>query len=53
MKINKEINLVQLDQELNGKGLNATFDENQKIIEVTLADNNTIPVFASAEQETK
>ena len=40
MKTNKKINLVQLDQELNGKGLNATFDENREIIEVTLADGN-------------
>jgi hypothetical protein len=40
MKVNKEINLYQLDQELNGKGLNGTLDENKKVIEVTLADNN-------------
>lgn len=40
MKINKPINLQQLDQELNGKGLNATLDKNKNIIEITLADNN-------------
>jgi hypothetical protein len=40
MKVNKKINLWQLDQELNGKGLNATLNENKEIIEVTLADNN-------------
>ena len=40
MKVNKKINLSQLDQELNGKGLNGTLDENNEIIEVTLADNN-------------
>lgn len=40
MKINKLINLEQLDFELNGKGLNATLDDNKKIVEVTLADNN-------------
>jgi hypothetical protein len=40
MKTNKPINLYQLDQELNGKGLNATLDDNKKVIEVTLADNN-------------
>lgn len=40
MKINKAINLYQLDQELNGKGLNATLDDNKNIIEITLADNN-------------
>ena len=40
MKVNKKINLSQLDQELNCKGLNGTLDENNNIIEVTLADNN-------------
>jgi hypothetical protein len=40
IKINKKINLAQLDQELNGKGLNGTLDENNQIIEVTPADNN-------------
>ena len=40
MKINKPINLEQLDAELNGKGLNASIDDDGNIIEVTLADNN-------------
>lgn len=40
MLVNKKINLSQLDQELNGKGLNATLNENNEIIEVSLADNN-------------
>ena len=40
MLVNKKINLFQLDQELNGKGLNASHDENGDIIEVTLSDNN-------------
>jgi hypothetical protein len=40
MLVNKKINLWQLDQELNGKGLNATLNENKEIIEITLADNN-------------
>jgi hypothetical protein len=41
MLVDKEINLYQLDQELNGMGLNATHGEDGKIIEVFLADNNT------------
>ena len=40
MLVNKKINLSQLDQELNGKGLNCRYNENKKIIEVTLANNN-------------
>ena len=40
MKVNKLINLAQLDAELNGKGLNASLDDDGNIIEVTLADNN-------------
>ena len=40
MKINKKVNLAQLDAELNGKGLNAIYDENRKMTEITLADNN-------------
>lgn len=40
IKVNKKINLIQLDQELNGKGLNATLDDNGKIIGIALADNN-------------
>ena len=40
MLVNKKINLAQLDQELNGKGLNAIHDSNGNIIEITFADNN-------------
>ena len=40
MLVKKKINLAQLDQELNGKGLNAIHDNNGNIIEVALADNN-------------
>jgi hypothetical protein len=40
MKVNKPINLEQLDAELNGKGLNGSLDENNNIVEVTLADAN-------------
>jgi len=40
IKVNKPINLAQLDLELNGKGLNAILDDNKNIIEVGLADNN-------------
>lgn len=40
IKVNKEINLAQLDQELNGEGLIATLNENKTIIEVGLAENN-------------
>jgi hypothetical protein len=41
IKVNKTINLEQLDQELNGQGLVATLDENNTVIEVGLAENNT------------
>lgn len=40
MKVNKPINLAQLDKEFNGKGLNATLDENRNIVEVTLTEHN-------------
>jgi hypothetical protein len=40
IKVNKMINLHQLDQEFNGKGLIANHDETGKIVEVGLADNN-------------
>ncbi len=40
IKVNKPINLYQLDLELNGLGLNANLDSNKNIIEVGLADNN-------------
>jgi hypothetical protein len=41
IKVNKKINLAQLDNELNGLGLIATLDEDKQIVEVGLADNNT------------
>jgi hypothetical protein len=41
IKVNKKINLAQLDQELNGLGLIASLDENREVTEVGLADNNT------------
>ena len=40
MLVNKKINLSQLDQELNGQGLNATLNDSGVITEVTLANNN-------------
>jgi hypothetical protein len=41
IKVNKPINLKQLDTELNDLGLIATVNENKEIIEVGLAENNT------------
>lgn len=41
IKVNKPINLKQLDIELNNLGLIATLNENKQIIEVGLAENNT------------
>lgn len=41
IKVNKPINLSQLDKELNGLGLIASSNENYEITEVGLADNNT------------
>lgn len=41
IKVNKPINLKQLDIELNDLGLIATVNENREIIEVGLAENNT------------
>jgi hypothetical protein len=40
IKVNKLVNLEQLDKELNGKGLIAEVDENKKVTAVGLADNN-------------
>ena len=40
MLVNKKINLAQLDQELNGQGLNATLNNSGVITEVKLANNN-------------
>lgn len=41
IKVDKVINLEQLDKELNGQGLVAPVDENLKIIAVGLAENNS------------
>ena len=40
MKITKKINLGQLDQELNGKGLNGILDDHGNYIDVSLTENN-------------
>jgi hypothetical protein len=40
MKVNKKINLGQLDKEINGKGLNSVLDENGNITDITLSENN-------------
>lgn len=40
MKTTKKINLAQLDQELNGKGLNGTLDEDGNCVDVSLTENN-------------
>lgn len=40
MKVTKKINLAQLDQELNGKGLNGVLDENGVLTDVNLAEGN-------------
>lgn len=44
IKVNKEINLSQLDAELSANGLNADLDDNGTIIAVGLADNSTITI---------
>jgi hypothetical protein len=41
IKVNKKINLEQLDKELNGLGLNASLNVNREITEISLAENNT------------
>jgi hypothetical protein len=41
IKVNKPINLRQLDAELNNLGLIASLNDNEQITEVGLADNNT------------
>jgi hypothetical protein len=41
IKVNKLINLEQLDKELNGKGLVASVDEQLKVIAVGLAEGNS------------
>ena len=40
IKVNKRINLAQLDKEINGLGLNATRDESGEIEYVGLTENN-------------
>jgi hypothetical protein len=40
IKVNKKINLAQLDKEFNGFGLICSYDENGVMTEVGLADNN-------------
>jgi hypothetical protein len=40
LKVTKPINLRQLDQEYNGKGLISKNDENDNPIEISLAENN-------------
>lgn len=42
IKINKEINLEQLDKELAANGLVASLDHNKNIIAIGLANNSTI-----------
>jgi len=41
IKVNKKINLVQLDNELNGLGLICSYNENNEISEIGLAENNS------------
>jgi hypothetical protein len=41
IKVNKSINLEQLDKEINGKGLVASVDEQLKVIAVGLAEGNS------------
>ena len=40
IKVNKKINLEQLDKELNGLGLIASVDDNNEVTAVGLAENN-------------
>jgi len=40
IKVNKKINLAQLDKELNGLGLNATKNDKGEIEYVGLTENN-------------
>ena len=40
IKVNKPINLAQLDMELNGKGLISKNSDDFTVIEVGLAENN-------------
>ena len=40
IKVNKKINLAQLDEEFNAKGLIGVVDENGNHTEIGLAENN-------------
>ena len=40
IKVNKKINLAQLDQEFNGEGLNGVLDDLGNYVEIGLASNN-------------
>lgn len=42
IKVNKKINLKQLDDELNANGLIASLNDNYEVIAVGLASNSTI-----------
>jgi hypothetical protein len=41
IKINKLVNLAQLDKEYNGQGLIGTLDDNGNTFEIGLAENNS------------
>lgn len=41
IKVNKKINLAQLDQEFNGQGLNGVLDDAGNCVQIGLASNNT------------
>ena len=41
IKVNKKVNLAQLDQEYNGQGLNGVLDDLGNCVEIGLASNNT------------
>jgi hypothetical protein len=41
IKVNKKVNLAQLDQEYNGQGLNGVLNESGDYVSIGLASNNT------------
>ena len=41
IKVNKKVNLAQLDQEYNGEGLNGVLDNKGNYVEIGLAANNS------------
>lgn len=41
IKVNKLINLSQLDKEYNGEGLLGILDENDNLVAISLAENNS------------